>query len=402
MPRALAVPVRQVVRRRWRAGQTAAEIAAALALAVRTVRRLIERLQRLGDAAVFPDYARCGRPVSPTRSQLLEAAVHLRRQHPGWGAGLIRVVLQERTLQRHFRQAGLAPAPAGRRPPAARQGAQQPHAIWQVDATERVKLQGHQEICWLRISDEYTGAVLHSKVFTVGRWDQVRVRAVQAELRHALTRWGRPQRLRVDNGTPWGMTGGLPTTLALWLWGLGIDLIWNHPHRPKENAVVERSQGISQRWVEPQTCADPQECQQRLDRMDRIQREKYPSIQGRSRRQAYPQLRHSGRTYGPAWEARHWDRQRVLEHLAEYAVRRRVDHRGQVSLYERAHYVGIRYQGQDIYVTLDPVSGEWVFQDPGGRELRRRPARELTRQRILELTVAKPRKTHRSSGPGKT
>jgi hypothetical protein len=412
MPRALAVPVRQVVRRRWQAGQGTSEIAAALALAVRTVRSLINRWQRLGDAALTPDYGRCGRPVSRSRKRLYETAVQLRRNHPHWGAGLIRVVLHEevprqrlpaeRTLQRWFRQAGVAPAPAGRRPLRPRQRAQRPHAIWQMDATEGVKMQTGQQICWLRISDEYTGAVLHTKVFPVGRWDQVGASAVQTELRHAWARWGRPQRLRVDNGAPWGSGGDLPTNLALWLWGLGIEVLWNHPHRPKENAVVERSQGISQRWTEPHTCADAQECQQRLDRMDRIQREKYPSIQGRSRRQAYPQLTFSGRPYRRAWEARHWNLQRALDGLAEYAVRRRVDGKGQVCLYERPQYVGISYRGQDVYATLDPVTCEWVFLDPAGNVVRRRAAAELTQERIVGLSVSKKRKGHRSSSHGKT
>src|SRR5271157_1101411 len=30
-----------------------------------------------------------------------------------------------------------------------------------------------------------------------------------------------PARIRVDNGTPWGSAGDLPTDLALWLFGLG-------------------------------------------------------------------------------------------------------------------------------------------------------------------------------------
>ena len=58
----------------------------------------------------------------------MQAALALRREHPIWGAGLIRVMLRrqlpqdappaERTLQRWFVRAGLAPAPAGRRPAA--------------------------------------------------------------------------------------------------------------------------------------------------------------------------------------------------------------------------------------------------------------------------------------------
>ena len=81
----------------------------------------------------------------------------------------------------------------------------------------------------------------------------------QAQLRLAFGRWGRPERIRVDNGAPWGSSGDLPTDLALWLIGLGIEMIWNTPRRPQENGVVERSQGTAKRWAEPRACATAEE-----------------------------------------------------------------------------------------------------------------------------------------------
>src|SRR4051794_41404623 len=115
-----------------------------------------------------------------------------------------------------------------------------------------------------------------------------------------------PARIRVDNGTPWGSAGDLPTELALWLFGLGIEVIWNPPRRPQDNGVVERSQGTGKRWSEPPTCDGPAELQERIDDLDEIQREEYPSIEGRSRLEAFPGLRHPGRPIragveGPTW-----------------------------------------------------------------------------------------------------
>jgi len=92
----------------------------------------------------------------------------------------------------------------------------------------------------------------------------VAVCKVQAVLRHAFQRWGRPQQFRVDNGTPWGSTGDLPTDLALWLLGLEVDIHANPPRRPQDNGVVERSQGTGKRWAEPHACADAKELHQRL------------------------------------------------------------------------------------------------------------------------------------------
>jgi len=221
-----------------------------------------------------------------------------------------------------------------------------------------------------------------------GFWNQVEPVEVQQTLRQVFSRWGRPQRLRVDNGTPWGSAGDWPTDLALWLIGLGVAMIWNPPRRPQDNGVVERSQGTGKRWGEPRTCRDPDELQQRLDDMDRIQREVYPSIEGRSRWQAFPELPHATRSYSKAWEKRAWDVGLVLAHLADYSVTRRVDRKGQVSVYNRNHYVGKQYSGQGIYVVLDPVDQEWIFTTTEGMQLRRKVAEEITRDRIVNLQVS--------------
>jgi hypothetical protein len=221
-------------------------------------------------------------------------------------------------------------------------------------------------------------------------WAEVEPAASQEELRRAFGRWGLPRRFRLDNGIPWASSGDLPTDLALWLIGLGIGLDFNPPARPDKNGVVERSQGTGKRWAEPWKCATPAELQRHLDAMDHILREEYPSVAGRSRLEAFPGLAHSGRRYSRAWERRAWDLGKVLAHLAGYAVVRRVDRSGMVSVYNRTRYVGKGHCGRDIYVLLDPVRVEWVFADAAGGQLRSQPAEEISRERILSLSV-----THR-------
>ncbi len=136
-----------------------------------------------------------------------------------------------------------------------------------------------------------------------------------------------------------------------------------------------------------------------MDDMDRIQREVYPSIKGQSRWQAFPGLQQVDRRYSKNWEKSHWDLQLVLAHMAEYSAVRRVDSKGQVSVYGYNHYVGKKYQGQDIYVFLDPVDREWVFATPAGNQLRRKAAEEITRERIQKLQVTNRRDgANRASG----
>jgi hypothetical protein len=210
----------------------------------------------------------------------------------------------------------------------------------------------------------------------------------QAALRRAFERWGRPGCLRVDNGIPWAVPGGLPSALGLWAAGLAVAVHWNDPHRPQQNGVVERSQGTSRRWAEPEDCADFEELRRRLEREDWMQRQEYPAIGGRSRWEAYPALLHSGRGYCRGWEEWEWDLREALRLLAGYRVRRRVSARGQVSLYHRPIEVGREHGGALVWVQMDGEAGEWVIHDAGGRELRRRPAPQLSRAAIMALEVA--------------
>lgn len=178
-------------------------------------------------------------------------------------------------------------------------------------------------------------------------------------------------------------------------------MTWNPARTPQDNGVVERSQGTGKRWTEPNTCKDAAELQRRMTEMDRIQREAYPSIQGESRWQAFPALQQVTRPYSKSWEKAHWDLELVLAHMADYVAVRRVGSKGDVSIYNHPHYVGQKYQGQYIHVFLDPIDREWVFATPAGEQIRRKPAEEITRERIQKLQVT--RRRTRASGPsGKT
>jgi hypothetical protein len=218
-------------------------------------------------------------------------------------------------------------------------------------------------------------------------WAHVASTDVQHQLRAAFSRWGLPARLRVDNGKPWGSWSDLPPALALWLIGLGIDMVWNDPRCPQQNGVVERSQGTGKRWAEPGVCRSVAELQSRLDADDRLQRERYPVARGRSRWQLFPDLAHSGRPYQEAAEARTWNLQRVRDHLAGYAVPRQVSREGKVSVYNRNLYVGVVHGGKQVSIQYDPEQEHWLISDSAGQQLRTQPAPEINAASIRNLQM---------------
>jgi hypothetical protein len=208
-------------------------------------------------------------------------------------------------------------------------------------------------------------------------------------LRGFFARWGVPTRLRLDNGHPWGSPRDLPTELALWLIGLGVEPHWHRPKHCEENGVVERDHGVLARWCEPATCPDGATLARRLAQAATLQRDAYPVTRtGASRSTAYPSLAAGGRPYEPAQEARIWDVRRVWQWLGRRSWRRLVDKVGRISLYNRPLGVGRAWAGQSVVVTFDPRHRQWVIHDAHGTELRRHDAPELSRRRILSLSVA--------------
>ena len=223
--------------------------------------------------------------------------------------------------------------------------------------------------------------------FPYGHFTQVSPVVIQRHLRLVFAEFGRPGAVRVDNGAPWGSWSDLPTALALWLIGLGIDVHWNTPNRPQENGVIERSQGLAAAWAEPRECRTVHQLQLRLNHEDQIQREVYPSIQGQSRLAAFPDLRHSGRPYSLRWERVFWDWQRVLEHMSGYCVRRRIDQSGKIGVYHTKLYVGTMHKRRDAYLQFDPDRLEWIVSDDQGRQLRAVPVEGWTPSAVRHLRV---------------
>jgi hypothetical protein len=209
--------------------------------------------------------------------------------------------------------------------------------------------------------------------------------------RRVFARWGTPDRVRVDNGYPWGTPRDLPSELALWLIGLGVEPIWNPAGRPTCNPKVERCNGLTQQWGELHTCTDCEQAAAVLAEVGRIQREEYPAIRRRTRMEAFPQLGTPRRAYRPDREEAMWDRSRVDAFLARGCWRRQADCNGRISIYGHGRSVGRCWARHEMVVRFDASSRCWSVSGPKGEELKRVPASELTRERIMALAVSRRR-----------
>src|SRR3954468_9301443 len=90
---------------------------------------------------------------------------------------------------------------------------------------------------------------------------EVEVTVLQQTMKQLFEQWGLPSYIRVDNGKPFGdpQRCSVPE-LALWLIGLGIEVVWNRPRTPKDNAKVERMQATTSRWKRRSSVIVTQSC----------------------------------------------------------------------------------------------------------------------------------------------
>jgi len=174
MASAIPVPVRREIIERHQRGETLSQIAHALSLSYWGVRQIWRQYREAGEAGLALHVQRSGRRGPRCSRLIYRAALWLKRHHRGWGAGLIRVLLNERypnqvlphrrTLQRWFASHQLTQVPP-QHPPVPREWAQQVHQVWQLDATSHIRLADGSPASWLSLIDEYSGALLMSEAF---------------------------------------------------------------------------------------------------------------------------------------------------------------------------------------------------------------------------------------------
>lgn len=184
---------------------------------------------------------------SPSRTDaaLEDRVLQVRDKHPAWGARKIAHVLQRDqqirlapstvncVLRRHGRiseQASQAATPWKRFEHA------EPNSLWQMDFKGHFAT-GTQRCHPLTVLDDHSrfNIVLHAL-------GDERRDSVQPVLQSAFERYGLPDRINTDNGTPWGSPsdpGGL-TGLAAWLIRLGVRVSYSRPMHPQTNGKDER------------------------------------------------------------------------------------------------------------------------------------------------------------------
>jgi putative transposase len=201
----------------------------------------------------------------------------LRRRRPTWGARKLRHVLAKRfgvtatpsvaTISRWLKRWGLT---RGRRkrlrgPQIRRQAvqkAQSCHEVWTVDFKGWYRTGDGARVEPLTVRDLYSRYGLGIVLLRT-----TAVAAAQRAMRRLFTRHGLPQRIRCDNGTPFGAiaTTGLSRLSAWWV-KLGIEVEFITPGKPSENGAHEQFHRVYKAEVATRPARTVRGQQRRSDR----------------------------------------------------------------------------------------------------------------------------------------
>jgi transposase len=391
-------------------GWSLKEIAAELHCSIYTVRKHW-RHQR-DKQAVKPR----GRPRSGTLSsysaEIVEEAVKMKQEHPGWGAVTVRLKLAAKLgkpLEEFPSRSRLAALFKERCPQAVQERSKRsypekplpavarPHQRWQMDAQEGLSVMPGEKVNLLNVRDPI-GLMIGSKAFlttTTKRWRKITLPEVQATLREAFCEWGLPDEIQTDHETVYvgSSDENYPSLFTIWLTGLGIQHITSRPARPTDQGAVERDhRTLFDLACKGQTFSDLASLQHTLDETRTFCNQSYPSqaahCHGKPPLQVYPFAHSSGRPFDPSQEWLLFDLERAYRFISQYIAIRQVSKNGRVSVLGHYYTLGAKYAGQIISAQFDPETHCFCFRTRQGETIKSLPARGLSKEDILGYTVA--------------
>ena len=136
------------------------------------------------------------------------------------------------------------------------------HEVWTVDFKGWYRTGDGVRVEPLTIRDLYSRYGL-----AIVLLPSISVRATQRAMRRVFARHGLPERIRCDNGTPFGAIGttGL-TRLSAWWVKLGIEVEFITPGRPSENGAHEQFHRVYKAEVARRPAQTVRAQQRRSDR----------------------------------------------------------------------------------------------------------------------------------------
>jgi transposase InsO family protein len=295
---------------------------------------------------------------SPRRTESeVEALVVELRQQLHWGGRKLRHLLLKRgigsapapsTISGILRRHGLIePAESSKHRAFQRFEREEPNALWQMD------FKGHfpigQERCHpLTVLDDHSRYSIALQACA-----NERTATVQERLTGAFRRYGLPEQMLMDNGSPWNDESRrfVFTPLVLWLIRLGIQVLHGRPYHPQTQGKDERfHRTLDDELLRHHHFRSLPHCQGHFDRWRELYNYERPH---ESLGMATPSKR-----YRPSLR-RYPEQLPAIEYGSEHPVRR-VQAKGEISF--RGHIFGLNRALRGYPVVLKPTQDEALYR----------------------------------------
>jgi transposase InsO family protein len=357
-----------------------------------------------------------GRPstgqLSSFEPMVKYVALRLKREHPGWGLDVLRLEmsrrpslvgkqLPSRTALYNYLQPFYARLRPGRRLPSQKpqtvvREITRVHQRWQMDFKGKETIVPEGQVSPWLVCDEFSSAPLASVIYTKRTGDPkagLTLRDIQANLRTVFNQWGLPDQLRMDRDPLWVGSSRLewPSTLILWLVGLGVEPIINRPGQPTDNAQVERLNRTWQQHVALGAAGSTKaQLQTQTDQAWLDRRQFLPSrnrhCAGLPPLLACPELTSPRRPYTPAQEPSLFQMDRVYDYLSQWQWQRKVDQTGSISMADFNRRVSLQHVGQIVKVRFDKQTLQFAAYAVDGTYLNAFTVPVISETYILGLT----------------
>ncbi|HWR67373.1 MAG TPA: IS481 family transposase [Bellilinea sp.] len=181
-----------------------------------------------------------------TQEHIEERVLAVRKEHPAWGGRKIRKVLLNAgygqvpaastiTAILH-RESRIDPTEAHKHKPYQRFEKERPNELWQMDFKGYFRLEAGGYCHPLTVLDDHSRFLIGLRACANERFE-----TVQTQLIRLFRQFGLPERMLMDNGSPWGDDRNNPyTVLTAWLIRLNIAISHCGPHHPQTQGKDER------------------------------------------------------------------------------------------------------------------------------------------------------------------
>ena len=227
-------------------GANISELCCRFGISRKTGYKWLKRYREGGESGLAD---RSRRPrYSPGRISVETEAVvvEVRQKHPAWGGRKIKAYLERKghshlpspsTITEVLRRNDQIDAEeAGKHRPMQRFEMEQPNQLWQMDFKGGFSLEAGGYCHPLTVLDDHSRFLVGLKACP----NQTR-QTVKAQLSDIFRCYGLPQRMLMDNGSPWGDDRESPhTILTAWLIRLGIQISHGRPYHPQTQGKDER------------------------------------------------------------------------------------------------------------------------------------------------------------------